>query len=305
MRTARMVTFASLFLSLLVACANAGDLGLRVPPQGSSEVPAAVEEAEATGVPAEEPRAPTPLENVANATAASTALLLGSPTASSQDLRPTPLLTFPGQSPAADEYTFDPSLWQASLESLSSFRQKAVLDFTAVDSGIRSKVTYEGEVTIGPSALHSLVRVEGQGTAQLPTSQVEVIGIDDQVWVKVGLRPWESLPATIVQSAYGGQVVGVADLLPFIHNARRALPDETVNGIPSQHYVYDVDNLQTDVCMSSAQGDLWVARDVGFVVRLTLDGQGTYYDTYTVSGKLRLVYDLYDVDIPLTITPPR
>jgi hypothetical protein len=202
-----------------------------------------------------------------------------------------------------EEYTFDPSLWQASLSSLTSFRQKAVLDFAAA-GGLRSKVTFEGEMTVEPRAFHSVVRVEGQGAAQLPTNQVEVTGIADQVWVKIGLKPWTSVPATAVQSVYGRQVVGVADLLPFIGNATRALPDEIVNGIPARHYVYGVDNLHSDVDMSSAAGDLWVARDGGYVVRLTLDGQGSYHNTYSASGRLRLVYDLYDIGVPLSITPP-
>ena len=78
-----------------------------------------------------------------------------------------------------------------------------------------------------------------------------------------------------------------------------------MNGIPSRHYVYGLDNLQPSVRMTSARGDLWVAREGGYVVRLTLEGQGTYHDTYTASGTLRLVYDLYDVNVPLSISPPR
>jgi len=290
MRTAKLVTFASLLLSLLAGCANAGDVRLQVPPEASGEVPAAIEMAEATGVPAAASQATAPSQDGANATPALAAL--------------TPPATSPSDSTAAEEYTFDPSLCQESLASLSSFRQKAVLDFTAADSGIRSKVTYEGDVTVEPSALHSLVRVEGQGAAQLPTNQVEVTWINDQVWVKAGLKPWVSVSATAVKTVYGGEVVGVADLLPFVRQARRILPDETVNGIPSRHYVYDVDNLQLNVGMTSACGDLWVARDGRYAVRLTLEGQGTYYDTYSASGTLRLVYDLYDVGVPLTITPP-
>jgi hypothetical protein len=104
---------------------------------------------------------------------------------------------------------------------------------------------------------------------------------------------------------YDGEVVGAADLLPCIRQAERVLPDETVNGIPSQHYVYDVEHLPADVGMTGARGDLWVAREGGYLVRLTLQGQGTYYRNYAGQGTLRLVYDLYDVDVPLTIVPPR
>lgn len=298
MRTAIVMMFASLFLSLLAACAPSGDVDLPGPSDVDVEVPAAMETvktAQDTG----------PSENGANATPAPAVVPPASPTQALHVSEPISPAASSDQPLAVEEYTFDPSLWQAGLASLGSFRQKAVLDFTATASGTRSKVTYEGEATLEPSAVHSLVRVEGQGAAQLPTNQVEVIWIDDQVWVKIGLKPWASVPATAVRSKYGGEVVGVADLLPFIAGARRVLPDEKVNGIPAMHYVYDVKNLESDVGMTSARGDLWVARSGGYVVRLTLDGQGTYYNTYTTSGALRLVYDLYDVGVPLAISPPR
>jgi hypothetical protein len=290
MRTARLAVFASLFLSLLGGCAGAGDVGLQVHPPASNEVPPAAQAA-ATDFSPQPPEVAVLPEN-------------GGEEAPG-DAEPVPLATAPGGASSPEAYTFDPSRWQESLGSLTSFRQKAVLDFTAAGSRVRSKVTYEGEVTLDPDAFRSRVRVEGQGAAQLPADRVEVTSIDDRVWVKLGLKPWVAMPASAVQNMYGGEVVGVADLLPFVHGARRSLPDETVNGIPSRHYVYDLDNLQADVGMSTAAGDLWVALDGGYVVRLTLEGQGTYYNTYTASGTLRLIYDLYDVDVPLTIYPPR
>jgi len=303
MRTAKMV-FASLFLSLLAGCAGAQDVGLRMPAEGSGELPAA-EMAEATELPSQVLPPASTLENQDYGTPVSTDLPVDTPAPSLQDPGPTQTATSPVDLMTEEQYTFDPAGSQASLALLSSFRQKAVLNFIAEDSGIRSKVTYEGEVTTDPGALHSVVRVEGQGAAQLPTNQVEVTWIDDQVWVKIGVKPWVPVPATAVQSLYGGEVVNAADLLPSIRTARRVMPDERVNGIPSRHYVYDQDNLQPDVGMVSARGDLWVARDGGYVVRLTLDGEGTYYDTYEARGTLRLVYDLYDVDVPLKVSPPR
>lgn len=303
MRTARMV-FASLFLSLLAGCAGAQDLGLRIPAEGSGELPAA-EMVEATDLPSQVLPPAATLENRDDGTPVSTALPVDTPAPSLQDPGPTQTATTPVDVMSEEEYTFDPAASQESLALLSSFRQKAVLNFIAEGSGIRSRVTYEGEVTTDPGALHSVVRVEGQGAAQLPTNQVEVTWLGDQVWVKIGVKPWVPVSATAVQSLYGAEVVNAADLLPSIRQARRVLPDERVNGIPSRHYVYDEDNLHPDVGMVSARGDLWVARDGGYVVRLTLDGEGTYYDTYEASGTLRLVYDLYDVDVPLKVTPPR
>ncbi len=213
----------------------------------------------------------------------------------------------PTQPPPAPEeqYTFDPAAWEDSLTTLSSFRQKVVLDFTADSGGAQSRAVYEGEVTTNPTALHSILTVEGQAAAQLPSNRVEVIWIGDQVWVKVGRQPWVRVPTTAIESQYAGQVIGVGELLPFVQQARRVMPDEMVNGIPCKHYVYNVSNLQTEAGMTSAQGDIWVAKDGGYVVRLTMNGHGSYYGTYATSGTLNLVYDLYDVNAPISIQPPR
>lgn len=207
-------------------------------------------------------------------------------------------------SEASQQYTFDPDAWRQSLASLSSFRQKAVLEFTSED-GATSKLTYEGRVTTDPAALHSLLWIEGRGMGQLPTSQVEVIWIGDEVWVRAGRQPWIKVSASSVESQFSGEVLGIEDLLPRIRGAGRAQPDETVNGIACKHYTYDGEGLESAAGMLEAEGDVWVARDAGYVVRLTLHGRGTYYDTYGSSGNLNLVYDLYEVNAPLTITPPR
>jgi hypothetical protein len=203
------------------------------------------------------------------------------------------------------EYAFDPAAWEASLTSLSSFRQKVGLDFTADGTGVHSKAAYVGEATTNPTALHSTLTVEGEAASQLPANQVEVIWIGDQAWVKVGRRPWVQVPATALESEYGGQVVGVGELLPYIPQAHRVMPDESINGIACKHYVYDINDLQIESGMTDAKGDIWVAKDGGYVVRLTMNGHGTYYDTYSASGTLNLIYDLYDVNASISINPPR
>ena len=83
------------------------------------------------------------------------------------------------------------------------------------------------------------------------------------------------------------------------------MPNETINGIVCKHYVYDINDLQVESDMTDASGAIWVAQDGSYGVRLTMNGHGTYYDTYSASRTLNLVYDLYDVNTPISITPPR
>lgn len=314
-RMLRILTLAGLTLSFLVSCGSGR--GIDEPVSLSDRVPDEVT-VEPTRASAELAPTALPVGSAAESTAepATATLQAVTPTAGSPTVGPitepaaesapsenTPPVKEPQQ--GIEAYTLDPGLWEQSIAVLSTFRQKAVLDFKDDSSGDHSRVTYEGEVTTDPLALHSLLRVEGQAAAHLPSNKIEAIWIEEQVWVKVGRRPWVEVSASAIGSEFEGQVVGAGDLLPFVQQAQRVLPDETVNGMPCRHYVYDVGNLQTDAGMTSAKGDIWVAKDDGQVVRLTMNGQGVYYETYPTSGTLALVYDLFDVNVPLSIRPPR
>jgi hypothetical protein len=303
-----------LVLFILTGCGGDRDIDIEVHVGDQATDAAVVEPSlppdtpEPTVAPAEPTAAPTDAAPPAEPTAAPTEAPTEAPAEpTAPPPTDTPAPPPPTEAPQApdDEYTFDPAAWEESLTTLSSFRQKVVLDFTADGTGVHSKVTYQGEVTMDPMALHSTLTVEGQAASELPSNRVEVIWIGEQAWVKVGRRPWVAVPVTALESEYAGQAVGVGELLPYVPQARRVMPDETINGIPCKHYVYDVSDLETEAGMTSAQGDIWVAKDGGYVVRLTMNGHGTYYGTYTSSGTLNLVYDLYDVNAPISINPPR
>ena len=316
MRVLKGLILVLLLVVLLAGCGGGRDVEVNVytgdqataaptveptqPPTMPSPTAAAVEP---TATPAEPaPAEPTtePVEPAAPTAAPPTEAPTEAPP---QPTAPPPATEAP-QLPD-DVYTFDPADWEASIATLSSFRQKVVIDFTADGTGVNSKAKYVGEVTTNPTALHSTLTVEGQAAAELPSNQAEVIWIGDQAWVKIGRRPWVQVPVAALESEYAGQVVGIGELLPYIPQARRVMPDETINGIPCKHYVYDINDLQVESGMTDASGDIWVAKDGGYVVRLTMNGQGTYYDTYSASGTLNLVYDLYDVNAPINISPPR
>jgi hypothetical protein len=336
MSTRRFLLLGVLVPALLMGCTRGGDVDVGVyveeqltatfPPQPilSSVVPVPtvvppelttlLEESVALTATLQQPAAasePAPLETptgqpVSPSGASPTGLLVEptvKPVATSSTEMPS--ATVEETAIAGEEYTFDPASWAESLVSLSSFRQKVVLGFASDGTDVQGRAVYDSEVTTDPSALHSTLRIEGQAAVQLPLDQVEVVWTGDQAWVKMGPKPWFQVPVASLESEYAGQVVGVGDLLPFIQRALRIMPDGAVNGIPCKHYSYDINNLQADAGMSSAEGDIWVAKDGGYVVRLTMKGQGTYYGTYTSSGSLDLVYDLYDLNVPISIRPPR
>ena len=329
LRLGRWFIVLALFLPLLGNCGGERDVDIHIQVSGRGTETSAVEspapptEMAATPLAAapvpEDTQAPEPLPSEALPTEGSPpaeALPTGGAPAEEPTSAPTGALPQPPPTGApplptagpvveGEAFTLDPDAWQQSTTILASFRQRVVLNFTADGTGLKSKATYDGEVTTNPAALHAVLVVEGEATAQLPSNRVELIWIGDEAWVKVGRRPWVKVPVTALESEYAGEVVGVGELLPFVTGARRVLPDETVNGIVCQHYVYDLNNLENEAGLTSAQGDIWVAKDGGYVVRLTLAGHGTYYGTYQANGTLNLVYDLYDVNAPIQIAPPR
>lgn len=318
MRMTRILALVIILLSVLTACGGDREVEVNVHVGGRATDTAVAETTTALAQPTAEASVPTeatgPTEAAApteppaepttqgQATTPAEAAPTEAPATPTSEPAPTEA---PQPQPEEETYTLNPDDWQASVATLSSFRQKVVLDFVADGSGVHSKATYEGEVTTNPTALHSILSVEGEAASQLPSNRVELIWIGDQAWVKVGRKPWVQVPVTALETKYAGQVVGVGELLPFIQQARRVMPDETINGIPCKHYVYDISDLQTEAGMTSAQGDIWVAKDGDYVVRLTLNGHGTYYGAYTSSGTLNLVYDLFDVNTPISINPPR
>jgi hypothetical protein len=188
---------------------------------------------------------------------------------------------------------------------LSSFRQRMVMDFTAEETGYESVLRYESDVVPPESAVHIVVSAEGPAAQELPASQAEAIWIGDRLWIKAGRQPWIPVPESVAAVRFDEQTFAVGDFLPYILHFDR-VGEETVNGIPSVRYSYDVDDAVTEYGQFSGTGDVFVAKDGGYVVRYTADGHATFEEYLEGSaGAFKLVYDTYDVGAAIDISPPR
>ncbi len=94
---------------------------------------------------------------------------------------------------------------------------------------------------------------------------------------------------------------------------KRVRPDERINGIDSRHYQYDEKVLGKifgeDLGNTTATGDLWVAKDGGFVTKYILtievDGSsGGMFDPNMTTGAIEMNFELQDVNEPITIELP-
>ena len=87
-------------------------------------------------------------------------------------------------------------------------------------------------------------------------------------------------------------------------------PTETVNGILTNHYVFDETNLDdsdpTTPDVTSVNGDIYLAVDGDYVVRIFMQGEGASTLLNGIDGDGAIEYELnyFDFDEPVSITIP-
>lgn len=94
---------------------------------------------------------------------------------------------------------------------------------------------------------------------------------------------------------------------------RRVRPDQAINGIDSRHYQYDEKVLGKifgdEMNNITANGDVWVAKDGGFVTKYLLtvkvnEGSGGLFDPNMTTGTIEMSFELQDVNEDITIELP-
>jgi len=191
------------------------------------------------------------------------------------------------------------------LANLGTFRQKMVVEFVADQAGYSANYDYNAEVNSDQSAIHIALAADGAAASNMPSNNMEAIWIGERVWVKLGNQPWLPVPQNMAAAPFGEQAVSAGTFLPYAPQAQRIEPDETVNGVLSRHYRYNVENLSTEAGTITGHGDIFTAVDGGYVVRYTLDGRGNFQQGLSGSGAIKMVYDTYDVGAAISIQPPR
>jgi hypothetical protein len=315
----RYITIGGAVLLLVLgslACSISGSVDVEGPlvtPQADEEETAASTEApaEATDTPqpteATEPPPVAPAE-IEEPPVADTPAPTEPPPAEQPPAEPPP-------EPPADQEPLEvaeiPELEVTSLDPqgeglghLGTFRQRMRVSFTAEGSDYTGVYNYDAEVNTADQAVHLTVSAEGAAAMELPANTVEAIWIGTQIWVKVGNQPWLPVPEGVEALPFDEQVFAAGNFLPYVQYFQR-VDERVVNGINCAYYTYDAQNLPTQYGAVSGSGDICVALDGGYVVRYTLDGSGTFAESFQGSGTLQLAYDTYDVGADIVIRPPR
>jgi predicted small lipoprotein YifL len=129
---------------------------------------------------------------------------------------------------------------------------------------------------------------------------------DDVGWMRISTEesPFADPELSMITSG---------NIFSDLEEMRRVRPDEEISGIDSRHYEFDEQVLGKvfgeDVGAVTASGDVWIAKDGGFVTKyvLTIEvagGNGGIFDPNLASGVIEMSFELQDVNGDITIELP-
>jgi len=206
---------------------------------------------------------------------------------------------------------------QAAMDAMSrltSYRTHTRYDFSektsasAVSSGTIS-ITVE-YVRQPQEAQRILMEGTGLGAEDGDAGRMEAIRIGVTTWTNLGDGNWiqsSEEAASPFQSA--GLIFDTPELLVSVADAR-ALGAETINGLVSDHYEFDKSQLNIASIgeMDEAQGEFWIAREGGFIVRYRMQARGSDIELSEGErgeGTIALIYEVLEVNQPVSISAPQ
>lgn len=291
-------------MALIVAVAACG---------GGAEEPTAAPQAPATEQPAVEPAAGQESADRQEQPAAPTSTPVP-PTATPEPATPTPEPEMEGE-PLSEEQL-------SALEALDSYRMVVTYTSQGTDADgnlVDDSAEIVTEYTKDPAARRMVVTFVDNTDPEAEQTSMESFQIgqdmymfagEDLGWMRVSVdeSPFNDPDLTMLSS--GG-------IFSNLEEMERVRPDEKINGIDSRHYRFDERVLNRlfgaaideDLGEVKADGDLWVAKDGGYVTRyeLTIEvngGSGGMLDPTLVNGTIQMLFDLQDVNSDIAIELP-
>lgn len=239
--------------------------------------------------------------------------------------------------PVAATEAPEPEVTEAPAESAEGDLEEAELDLNSSISGLENLNSYRvsfrfdwngdkgGQPVSGYMQMRSaFVReppaqelyFEGQGMEgeeDQGLGSVSFVQVGDTAWFHEGESgAWMQVPAGSLDFAEG-LFFKPEDLLEDfdVSKGRRSLIPQQVNGVQSYKYTFDendfnLSDLAAGEEVTRAQGEIYVAVDGGYVVRLVVDADFSYTnpDELFEEGNIKMTFDISDVNQPIDIQPP-
>lgn len=209
-----------------------------------------------------------------------------------------------------DEGPLDLSTVNTDL-AFDSYRYSIAMTLTEEEpdgTAVTQTITGEVAVTTDPPATSMTFNLDGMDDAA---------GMESMTMTTLGDETYMIIPefGCITTGQIGDALENpFADLaqpnalLEGVDGAERVLPDETVNGVVSRHYVFDesfIDDPQSEV--ESLDGHLYISAEEGYLVQMAMEGTGSFAlldEAQQGAGTFGIEWNLLEVDGDVEITLP-
>lgn len=239
------------------------------------------------------------------------------PAATATPVPPTPTPVPPTATPEPEEEPLSAEQL-AALEALDSYR--LVVNFSSVGTDADSNpIDDSGEIIIEytkePPARRMVIGFVDNTDPAAEQESIETFQIGQDMYMYGGEETGWMRIAT-EESPFDDPdlaMLSSGDIFTNLEEMKRVRPDEEINGIDSRHYTFDEKVLERlflepggDV---TATGDVWIAKDGGFVTKYVLtiqvnDGNGGMLDPNMANGTLEMSFELQDVNSDIQIELP-
>jgi hypothetical protein len=298
-----------LVLFILALATLACSLG-RQEPASQDQAPAA----EATEAPAAEAtEAPA-----AEATEAPAAEATEAPAAEATEAPAAEATEAPAESVEGDveEAELDLQTSVSGLEDLNSYRVAFRFDWNGTKDGqpVTGFMEMSSAYVREPPAQELYFEGEGfEAGEDQGLGKIAFVQVGDTAWFYEGESDtWMQVPAGSLDFSEG-LFFQPEDLLQDfdVSKGRRSLLPQEVNGVQCHKYTFnekdfDLSDLAEGDEVDRAEGEVYVAVDGGYVVRLVVDADFRYTDPEEVfdEGNIKMTFDISDINQPITIEPP-
>jgi hypothetical protein len=247
---------------------------------------------------------------------------LESPQATQSDNDRPPEATQPNsdQPPGATEASeFEEASIDASsiwvFRDIQSYRGDFTWSFdgTSGSDPANGSITMTVEFTSAPPAQHTIINLDGYDLdlEYGDLSSIEFYTMEDTTYLNFGMGDgWISIPNDLDDSFSEG-IISYEDFVDLPERSRRKLLPENVNGVTAWHYVLDEgDFLEGFTTYDEVSGDVWIAVDGGYIVKIDISMTGTFapdiiHHQPIDQGTMKISFNLRGVNENFTIKLPQ
>jgi hypothetical protein len=221
--------------------------------------------------------------------------------------------TEPPAEGTTEEATEAPEVTEAATEAPTSEEPEITSNALANLDSYRLRITWQWT----PEGGEAEVFVVDQEETRDPPAKRYVIsqGEEAMEWVQIGDTAWACFGGTCIQTQEDpeklasefGQGLDV-DPAMYFEEEKEYVGKETINGINTRHYVLHLSPMTARAFsegeITELKSEAWVADEPGlptFLVRFVIEWKGVQNGQ---PGEGKYIYEVYDVNQPITIEPP-